>query len=220
MKAIILLGPPGVGKGTAAESILAATDYLHVSTGDILRDAVKSGSSVGLEARSYMEKGELVPDDIILKVVKDYMGRQGREAHYLFDGFPRTTEQARLLDAVMAESGGEINHVFLMEAPREVLIRRIAGRRICRACGAVYNVYGMPPREEGVCDQCGGELYQRPDDNEDTVLNRLEVFTRQTEQLIDYYDKKDLLVRVEAGGDRAEVEQQILSTLEGAASGS
>jgi len=213
MQAIILLGAPGAGKGTAAETIKARTAYRHVSTGDMLREAVKQGRPVGLEARSYMEKGELVPDAVIMRIVTERLEAGSPDDLYLFDGFPRTTEQARLLDEVVEQHGGKVTHVFLLDAPREVLVERIAGRRICRKCGAVYHVKNIPPRRAGICDACGGELYQRADDTEETVLNRLDVFKRQTESLIDYYRRKGLLHRVDASRGKDETERVILSEL-------
>lgn len=213
MKAIILLGAPGAGKGTLAEGIKTATDYEHVSTGDMLREAVKAGRSVGLEAKSYMEKGELVPDQVIMKIVTERLKAGPDTAKYMFDGFPRTQEQARLLDEVLAEQGGKINRVFLLEVPREVLVSRLSGRRVCKNCGAVFHVRNIPPKVEGICDNCGGPLYQRPDDCETTVLNRLEVFRKQTESLIAYYEEKGALVRVDAGRDREVTVAEILKRL-------
>lgn len=213
MEAIIFLGPPGAGKGTLADGVKTAAGYEHVSTGDMLRAAVKAGHPIGLEAKSYMVKGELVPDDLIIRLVKARLDEGDANARYLFDGFPRTPEQARMLDNVLAEHGTRVRAVFLLEVPREVLVDRIAGRRICRSCGAVYHVRNIPPKVPGVCDVCGGELYQRPDDTEETVLNRLEVFRRQTESLIEYYEKQGVLVRVDAGRPREAVQADILAAL-------
>jgi adenylate kinase len=215
MDAIILLGAPGSGKGTVAEYLQKVTGYIHVSTGDMLRQAVKTERSVGLLAKPYIEKGELVPDDIIIKIVKDRIEQDTPEARYMFDGFPRTPNQAQLLDQVMAEHGARVSHVFLLDVPKAILIRRIGGRRICRQCGAVYNIHTMRSKEEGVCDQCGGELYQRPDDNEETIVNRLEVYQNQTASLIDYYRQKGLLVRVDST-DRVATEHEIERYLRGA----
>jgi adenylate kinase len=220
MQAIILLGAPGAGKGTIAEGLKSATDYIHVSTGDMLRAAVKAGKSVGLEARSYMEKGELVPDDVIMRIVTERIEEDSVDAKYMFDGFPRTTEQARLLDEVLVSHGGLLKRVFLLDVPRAILVDRLAGRRVCRNCGAVYHVRNIPPRVEGVCDACGGDLYQRPDDSEATVINRLDVFKRQTQSLIDYYEKKGVLTRINAGQAKEMTEAEILSALgEGGSAG-
>lgn len=199
MKAIILLGAPGAGKGTLAEAVRAATDYIHVSTGDMLRAAIKAGSKTGLEAKAFMEKGELVPDDVILRIVGERLGQGQPADKYLFDGFPRTLEQARRLDETLAKLGAAVNQVFLLEVPTPVIVSRLSGRRICKGCGAVYHVTNIPPKQEGVCDHCGGPLYQRPDDSEATVLNRLEVYQRQTASLVDYYEQQGLLIRINAG---------------------
>ena len=213
MRAIILLGAPGAGKGTIAEGLKASTDYIHVSTGDMLRAAVKAGKPVGLEARSYMEKGELVPDGVIMRIVTERLEEGASDAKYMFDGFPRTTEQARLLDSVLATHGGRIEHVFLLDVPRDDLVDRLAGRRVCRNCGAVYHVRNIPPRVKGICDVCRGELYQRPDDSEATVVNRLDVFKRQTQTLIEYYEKAGVLARIDAGQPRDKTEAEILAVL-------
>jgi adenylate kinase len=199
MKAIILLGAPGAGKGTLAEGVRAATDYIHVSTGDMLRAAIKAGSQTGREAKAYMEKGELVPDNVILRIVGERLAQGRPTDKYMFDGFPRTLEQARQLDETLAKLGAAVNQVFLLEVPTPVIVSRLSGRRICKGCGAVYHVTNIPPKKEGVCDQCGGVLYQRPDDSEATVLNRLEVYERQTASLVDFYEQKGILIRINAG---------------------
>lgn len=212
MQAIILLGAPGAGKGTVAEDLKATIGIVHVSTGDMLRQAVKAGSALGLEAKRFMDKGELVPDDVIIRIVRERLQADPPDTRYMFDGFPRTARQAELLDQLMESCGGKLTHVFLLEVPRWLIIQRISGRRICRQCGAVYNLRGMQPKVEGVCDQCGGEIYQRPDDNEETIANRLEVFQRETAGLIDYYERRGVLMRVDAE-DRLETEKQIVRTL-------
>ena len=213
MKAIILLGAPGAGKGTLAEGVRGATDYIHVSTGDMLRSAIKAGSKTGLEAKAFMEKGELVPDAVIMRIVGERLS-QGRPAdQYMFDGFPRTLEQARQLDETLAQLGAAVNQVFLLEVPTPVIVSRLSGRRICKGCGAVYHVTNIPSKKEGVCDQCGGVLYQRPDDSEATVLNRLEVYQRQTASLIDFYERKGVLVRINAGTNPQAATAELMSKL-------
>lgn len=213
MKAIILLGAPGAGKGTLAEGVKNATAFLHVSTGDMLRAAIKAGSPTGLEAKAFMEKGELVPDDVILRIVGERLAQGGPDDQYMFDGFPRTLEQARQLDAVLEKLGGAVNQVFLLEVPTPVIVSRLSGRRICKSCGAVYHVTNIPSKVAGICDQCGGPLYQRPDDSEATVLNRLEVYQRQTSSLIDFYEQKGVLVRVNAGTNPQAATAELLSKL-------
>ena len=213
MKAIILLGAPGAGKGTLAEGVKNATAFIHVSTGDMLRAAIKAGSPTGLEAKAFMEKGELVPDDVILRIVGERLAQGRPDDQYMFDGFPRTLEQARRLDDVLAGLGGAVNQVFLLEVPVPVIVSRLSGRRICKGCGAVYHVTNIPSKVAGICDQCGGALYQRPDDSEATVLNRLEVYQRQTASLIDFYEKKGVLVRVNAGTNPQAATAELLSKL-------
>ncbi|MGD9874455.1 MAG: adenylate kinase [Kiritimatiellia bacterium] len=213
MDAIILLGAPGAGKGTIADLVKEKSGYLHVSTGDMLRAAVKAQTPVGLKAKSYMEAGELVPDEVIIGIVRERMEQGRPEDKYMFDGFPRTIEQARLLDQVMKEAGSAVSRVFLLEASEKLLVSRISGRRICRNCGAVYHVQNIPSRVEGVCDACGGELYQRKDDSEETVLNRLEVYKKQTAALIDYYDAKNILVRLDASQAKEKTQAKVLEIL-------
>lgn len=196
---LILLGAPGAGKGTTAAALVKQrSDWLHVSTGNMLRDALKSGTQVGLEAKQYMEKGELVPDAVVMRIVGEHLRSGPADATYLFDGFPRTDEQAQLLDQFLSASGeGIVSHAFLLEVAQDILVERIAGRIICRDCGAVYHLANMPPKVEGVCDLCGGELYQRADDNRETVRNRLEVYERQTASLISYYREQGVLKSVD-----------------------
>lgn len=196
---MILLGAPGAGKGTTAAALVKAQpSWMHVSTGNMLREALKAGTKVGLEAKKFMEEGALVPDEVVMKIVAEHLRSGPEDAVYLFDGFPRTDEQAQLLDQFMSESGeGRVSHVFLLEVEQDLLVERIAGRIVCRDCGAVYHLTNMPPKQEGVCDVCGGELYQRADDNRETVRNRLEVYENQTASLISYYRQQGVLVPVD-----------------------
>lgn len=212
MQAIILLGAPGAGKGTVAEDLKRQIGIDHISTGDMLREAIRAGTKVGLEAKAFMEKGELVPDDVILRIVRERLVAGGPDAWYMFDGFPRNVHQAELLDALLPEIGGKLTHVFVLHVPRDLIIRRISNRRVCRQCGAVYNLIGMRPKVDGVCDLCGGEVYQRPDDNEVTVNNRLDVFQRETAPLVEYYQRKGLFVEIDSR-DRLETEKAILQHL-------
>jgi adenylate kinase len=213
MQAIILLGAPGAGKGTTAEGIVAATSYAHLATGDMLRDAVKKGTELGKRAEAFMKRGELVPDDLIIKLVEERLDGGGKGDKYMFDGFPRTLEQARLLEESLAKRGGRMSHVFFLDAPRELLISRLSGRRICRSCGRNYHVVNIPPKKDGICDLCGGPLYQRADDQEKTIVNRLEVFKRQTESLIARYERKGILVRIDSSLHRDVITSKVLEVL-------
>jgi len=213
MKTWILLGAPGAGKGTVAEGLVRETQVRHVSTGDMLRSAVQSGSAVGLEARGYMDRGELVPDGVILQLVRDRIALEGVEQSYLLDGFPRTREQAVGLDRILSGLGGRVDAVFQLRVPETVLIDRLAGRRVCRGCGAVYHIRNIPTQVEGVCDVCGGDVVQRPDDTESTVRNRLVVYERQTIELIDFYRNRGVLFEIEAAGPREETLNEVLEAV-------
>lgn len=211
MKTIVLLGAPGAGKGTIAEGIRSQSAFIHVSTGDMLREAVKNGTVIGRQAEGYMKRGELVPDDVIVGIVEERLECGSRDSAYMFDGFPRTLDQARLLDAALSRYASKVDNVFLLDAPRALLMTRLTGRRVCRKCGQSYHVINIPPKVSGVCDLCGGELYQRADDSEATILNRLEVYTKQTESLIAFYEKKGVLVRVDSSKQRQETVSEILA---------
>lgn len=194
----ILLGAPGAGKGTASERLIKRLGYEHVATGDMLREALKEGTALGLKAEQYMKRGELVPDEVIIQLVEERLDKGGRRTQFLFDGFPRTLAQAELLQKAVEKRRGKVAQVFLLDAPREVLIQRLTGRRICRSCGANFHVTNMPPKKPGICDSCGGELYHRPDDTETTIANRLDVYTTQTQPLISHYEGQGVLVRVDS----------------------
>lgn len=212
MQAIILLGAPGAGKGTVAEDLKQQIGIVHISTGDMLREAIRAGRPVGLEAKAFMDKGELVPDDVIIRLVRDRLQAGSPDDRYMFDGFPRNVHQAELLDQLLADCGGRLTHVFMLEVPRDLIIRRISNRRVCRKCGQVYNLVGMRPKVDGICDTCGGEVYQRADDNEVTVANRLDVFQRETAPLVEYYQRQGNYVSVDSS-DRRETEAQIVAQL-------
>jgi adenylate kinase len=213
MEAIILLGGPGAGKGTLADFLKKQTAYIHVSTGDMLRAALRSGSPVGLETKAFMEAGQLVPDSVILRIIEERISKDPAETRFMFDGFPRTIDQAQGLDELLKKNNGTVNHVFNLVVDREVLLRRLTGRRVCKACGAVYHVSSRPPKKEGVCDLDGGELYQRADDSEATILNRLEVYEKQTALLISYYQKQGLLRDIAAGGKASKTDALVLKVL-------
>lgn len=214
MNAIILLGGPGAGKGTLAEALRKQTDFLHVSTGDMLRAAIDSDTELGREAKSFMDKGNLVPDSLILRMIEERIDSESSDAAFMFDGFPRTLDQAEGLDRIFSERNASIDHVFNLIVPREILLKRLTGRRVCRNCGAVYHMESHPPKQTGVCDQCGGELYQRSDDSEETILNRLEVYKKQTAPLIEYYEEKSLLRDVDAAGSVAQTVSRTMGYLE------
>lgn len=213
MKVAVLLGAPGAGKGTAAEGVCAATKYLHVATGDMLRDAVKKGTRFGVEAEAWMKRGELVPDSTIVAIVEERLNAGSGSDSYLFDGFPRTRQQAELLEASLGKLGAKVQHVFFLDAPRELLLSRLTGRRICRGCGRNYHVVNIPPKKSGVCDGCGGELYQRADDQEATIARRLDVYNAQTEALIAWYEKRGVLTRVNSARHRDEITGEIVRVL-------
>jgi adenylate kinase len=198
---LVLLGAPGSGKGTQAERIIKQHEVPHISTGDILRDAVAKGTELGATAKRYMDAGDLVPDDVIIGIMRARLGEPDARSGFLLDGFPRTIEQAVALDGMLADAARALTYVLLLDVPEEELVQRLSGRRMCRGCGANYNVIFSPPQEAGVCDVCGGELYQRSDDSEETVRNRLTVYRRQTEPLIGYYEEHGLVRRF-YGGDR------------------
>ena len=213
MEAIILLGGPGAGKGTLAECLKSQTSYLHISTGDMLRAAIQEGTPVGLEARAFMDAGRLVPDSIILRIIEERISKETLSTDFMFDGFPRTIEQAEGLDTLFRKKGGTVKHVFNLVVERGILLKRLTGRRVCKSCGAVYHMTSKPPKKPGVCDLDGGELYQRADDSEATILNRLEVYGKQTAPLIAYYQQKGLLRNISAGGSAAETDARVLEIL-------
>ncbi|MCM8790118.1 MAG: adenylate kinase [Candidatus Omnitrophica bacterium] len=193
---LVLLGPPGAGKGT--QSVVLANKYglPHISTGDILREAVREGLPLGLEAKAYMDRGELVPDKVVTGIVAERLKKPDTRPGFILDGFPRTLKQAEELDKALKAMSSGIDIVLYFATSPEVAIERLTGRRVCKSCGFNYHVKNMPPKKEGVCDRCGGELFQRPDDTEATVRNRLKVYEDQTKPLIDYYMKQGILKRV------------------------
>ncbi len=210
---MILLGPPGAGKGTQAKLLVDRFGIPQISTGDMLREAVKAGTPLGKEAGEYMERGALVPDGVVIGLVRERLLRPDCRPGYILDGFPRALSQAEALGKILVELATPLDHVVSLEVPTEELIVRIAGRRTCRTCGAMYHVRFSPSRVEGRCDVCGGETVQRPDDTEATVRRRLEVYAEQTAPLIRYYDEQDLLRRVRGTGAAQEIFQQILRAL-------
>lgn len=195
---LILLGAPGAGKGTQADVVKSKYNIAHISTGDILRANVKQGTELGKLAQGYMTSGKLVPDDVIINMMKARLVEPDCKEGFMLDGFPRTITQAEALDKMLAELGIALDAVVSLEIDDEVVVSRLTSRRVCKQCGEIYNTIGKPSRVEGVCDKCGGEVIQRADDNESTIRNRLSVFHEQTAPLIEYYKKAGILVSVDA----------------------
>lgn len=212
---LLIIGAPGAGKGTMSELILKNYHLVHVSTGNMLREAVRNSTPVGLKAQEYMNRGELVPEEIIHDIIADRFSHSDIDAGFLFDGYPRTRNQAEDLDSILKDMGKKIDCVINLNIDDEELIKRITGRRLCPACGEIYNVYSNPPKEEGKCDKCGAELIQRKDDNLDSLKVRLSEYHKNTQPVIEYYEAMDLVRHVEASGGIEEVYGRINSILEG-----
>ena len=210
---LILLGPPGAGKGTQAKRLMEKYGIPQISTGDILRAAVKDGTEMGKKAKEYMDAGKLVPDEVVIGIIDDRLKEADCKKGYMLDGFPRTVPQAEALDKVLAGMGSKIDHVISIEVPEKELIGRLTGRRTCKDCGAGFHQMFDPPKVEGVCDKCGGELYQRDDDNVATVTNRLKVYTDQTQPLIDYYQNKSLIRPINGMGGIGDIFERITAVL-------
>ncbi|HXG51051.1 MAG TPA: adenylate kinase [candidate division Zixibacteria bacterium] len=214
---VVLLGPPGAGKGTQAKLLRERYEACQVSTGDILRNAVAQQTPLGKEAARHLERGTLVPDDVIVELVAERLAESDCAKGFILDGFPRTIPQAQSLDAMLGRMGRDLQCVLSIRVPREVIIERLAGRRTCRRCGALYHVTFDPPARPGVCDRCGGELYQREDDREETIARRLEVYDKQTAPLIGYYRERGLLRELDGVGTIAEIRDRLMAALGGAA---
>jgi adenylate kinase len=211
---IILLGPPGAGKGTQAAAIAEKTHLPHVSTGDIFRANLKEGPPLGLEARKYMEAGALVPDDLVVRLVADRLSAPDVKSGVLLDGFPRTAAQAEALAAFLVGIGDRVKCCLSLEVSDEALLPRLAGRRMCRNCGAGYHVSFSPPPADGRCGRCGGEIFQRDDDREEIIKNRLEVFHRETNPLTHWYEEHGLLKTIDGEGPIEEVTRRIFAAIE------
>ena len=197
---VVFLGPPGAGKGTQADELAREWDAPHIATGDMLREAAARGTELGLEAKRYMDTGALVPDDVVIGLVGERLAEPDAANGAVLDGFPRTVAQAEALDRLLRARGADIDRVVFFDVARPELLRRLTGRRICRKCGASYHVAFMPPRTAGVCDRCGGELYQREDDSETAVAKRLDVYGKQTTPLLDYYRGRGILSTINGEG--------------------
>ena len=210
---IILLGPPGAGKGTQAGAIAGKYRIPHISTGDIFRANLKEGTPLGLEAKKYMDSGALVPDELVVRLVGDRLDAVDAADGALLDGFPRTVAQAEALADYLGKKSRQVDHCLCLEVPDEELVKRLAGRRMCRDCGSGYHVDFSPPPADGHCGKCGGQIYQRDDDQEATVLNRLKVYHDQTSPLVDWYGQRGLLRKIDGQGSVEEIQKRIFAAL-------
>lgn len=211
---IILMGLPGAGKGTQASEIVKKFPIPHISTGDMFRKAIKDETDLGKEAKSYMDRGELVPDEVTVGIVKDRISEDDAKKGFLLDGFPRTIEQAEALSNIMQELDRKIDAVINIEVPEEELMNRLTGRRICEKCGTTYHLVFNPPKVDGICDLDGGKLYQREDDNPETVANRLNVNVKQSKPILEYYDNENVLKNIDGSKDIKEVTSDVIEILE------
>ena len=211
---LILLGPPGSGKGTQAQKMVERYRIPQISTGDILRAAVKEKTPMGVEAKQYMDQGALVPDKVVVGIVRDRLKNADCSGGFILDGFPRTVPQAEALESTLQDMKRGIDYVVSIDAANEELIRRLVGRRTCRSCGAMYHLIFDPPKKEGICNKCEGELYQRDDDKEETIRARLKVYEKQTAPLIEYYRHKGFLRTVNGVGGMEEIFREIVKAIE------
>lgn len=209
------MGPPGAGKGTQADVIVKEFGIPHISTGDAFRLAIKQGTPIGLKAKEYMDQGLLVPDDVTIGIVEERLQQSDCKEGFLLDGFPRTLSQAEALDGILERLNSGLDHVINLKVDRNKLLARLTGRRICKNCGATYHVVFNPPKQEGICDKCGGELYQRSDDNEESVGTRLDEYINKTAPLLTFYENKDLLRQIDGEQEIEQVSQEIVSLLRG-----
>lgn len=213
---LILLGGPGAGKGTQAKKLIDKFGIPQISTGDILRAAVKEGTEMGRKAKDFMDAGKLVPDEVVIGIIKDRLALPDCKKGFILDGFPRTVPQAEALDKVLASLGSKIDHVVSIDVDEEALVNRLTGRRTCKSavCGQMYHVKFTPPKKDMVCDKCGSELYQRADDNETTVRSRLATYNQATKPLIDYYSKKGLVRPIAGVGSIEDIFNKIVTILD------
>jgi len=210
---LVLLGAPGAGKGTQAKKLIDKYGIPQISTGDLLRAAVAAGTALGKEAKSYMDKGELVPDSVVLGMVEERLKKDDSKKGYILDGFPRNTAQAEALDKMLGKLNMPLTAAISVDVPKEDLMKRLTGRRTCKECGQMYNVYFTPPAKAGLCDKCGGDLFQRDDDKEETIKKRLEVYDAQTAPLIDYYGKKGILKRIAGTGSIDDIFNKMVAAI-------
>jgi adenylate kinase len=210
---VVLLGPPGAGKGTHAKLLQEEFAACQISTGDILRKAVAEQTPLGKEAAQYINRGALVPDDVIVNLVAERLKEQDCKEGFILDGFPRTIPQAQSLDVILKTMGLNLNRVLSVQVPGSIIIERLGGRRTCKSCGALWHMVFNPPKKDGVCDRCGGELYQRDDDREETIANRLRVYDKQTAPLVDYYRERGLLREIDGVGEVNEIRARVTKAL-------
>lgn len=210
---IILMGPPGAGKGTQAETLVNLYNIPHISTGDMFRKAQKDGTELGLKAKSYMEKGQLVPDEVTVGIVRERLAEADCKNGFLLDGFPRTVQQADALGEILNDLGMKLTRVINIEVDKTLLVDRLTGRRVCKGCGATYHIANKAPKADGVCDKCGGALYQRSDDTVETVSSRLDVYEAQTAPLIAYYQEKGIMSNIDGSQSMEAVLADIQSAL-------
>ena len=211
---IILMGLPGAGKGTQASEIVKKYPIPHISTGDMFRKAIKEETDLGKQAKSYMDRGELVPDEVTIGIVRERLAEEDAKKGFLLDGFPRTVEQADALNDILSSLGREVDAVINIQVPEEELMNRLTGRRICEVCGTTYHLVFNPPKVEGVCDLDGGKLYQREDDNPETVANRLSVNVKQTKPLLDFYENQGVLKNIDGSRQIDNVTEDVIQILE------
>lgn len=211
---IIMLGPPGCGKGTQAQRLIDKYQVPQISTGDLLRAAVKKGTELGKKAKTFMDAGQLVADEVVIGMVEERLKEKDAQPGFILDGFPRTVPQAAALDQTLGRMGKAIDKVISIEVPDDEVVGRLSGRRTCKGCGAMYHVKFNQPKKEGLCDKCGGQLDQRDDDNEKTIRNRLQVYHDQTAPLVSYYGKKDLVRGIPGTGEINGITQAIMKALE------
>jgi len=211
---IILLGPPGAGKGSLASLLNNSVGIEHISTGDLLREELSNETELGQKAKIYMEKGELVPDDLVTQMIEQKLTQSKNENGYMLDGFPRTSNQAFSLDEMLARINKPLNYVFYMEAELDLIITRLTGRRVCKSCGSVSHVVNHPSKQEGVCDKCDGETYQRSDDKEDTIRNRMEVYFQNTMPIVEYYRAKDKLVSIDGNKESENLAEEVIGIID------
>jgi adenylate kinase len=211
---LILLGPPGAGKGTQASAIVKRYNIPHISTGDIFRMNIKENTPLGKEVKHYLDAGLLVPDELVVDIVKDRIKKSDCKNGFLLDGYPRTIKQAEVLDEELAKMGTKLDAAINIFLDTQLLIERAVGRRLCKNCGATYHIKFHPPKQLGICDKCGGELYQRDDDKEETIKKRIEVYINQTKPLIEYYKNREILVNIDGSQSIENTFDQIINALE------